>query len=72
MIWKDRKQFLADLKTVYAAINKEMAYDALEEFARKWGAKYGYAIKSWKDNWEELPLVVVQIHTFYKIQLPFR
>jgi len=31
-----------------------MAYDALEEFARKWGSKYGYAIKSWQNNWDEL------------------
>ena len=54
VVWKERKQFLTDLKSVYAAINKEMAYDALEEFARKWGAKYGYAIKSWQNNWEEL------------------
>jgi len=52
--WKDRKEFLADLKVVYAAINREMAYDALEEFAKKWGAKYAYAIKSWRDNWDEL------------------
>jgi transposase-like protein len=31
-----------------------MAYDALEEFAKKWGSKYAYAIKSWRDNWDEL------------------
>jgi len=54
VVWKDRKQFLSDLKNVYGAINKEMALDALEDFARKWGQKYAYAIKSWKDNWEEL------------------
>ena len=54
VVWKDRKQFLADLKSVYGAINREMAYDALEEFARKWGSKYGYAIKSWQNNWGEL------------------
>jgi len=54
VVWKDRKQFLADLKSVYGAINREMAYDALEEFARKWGSKYGYAIKSWQNNWDEL------------------
>jgi transposase-like protein len=52
--WKERKQFMADLKLVYGAINKEAAYGALEDFAAKWGSKYGYAIKSWKDNWEEL------------------
>jgi transposase-like protein len=52
--WKERKQFIADLKLVYGAINKEAAYSALEDFAAKWSSKYGYAIKSWKDNWEEL------------------
>jgi transposase-like protein len=52
--WKERKQFMSDLRHVYGAINKEMAYDALEDFAAKWGSKYGYAIKSWKENWEEL------------------
>jgi len=54
VVWKERKQFIADLKLVYGAINKESAYDALQEFDKKWGSKYGYAIKSWKDNWEEL------------------
>jgi len=54
VVWKERKQFMADLKLVYAAINKEAAYDALEDFEKKWGSKYAYAIKSWKDNWEEL------------------
>jgi putative transposase len=54
VVWKDRKRFLADLKLVYNAINREMAYQALEEFAAKWNAKYAYAVKSWKDNWDEL------------------
>jgi putative transposase len=54
VVWKDRRQFLADLKNVYRAINRDMAYDALEDFAKKWGSKYAYAIKSWKDNWDEL------------------
>ena len=54
VVWKERKQFMADLKLVYAAINKEAAYDALEDFEKKWASKYAYAVKSWKDNWEEL------------------
>ena len=54
VVWKERKQFIADLKLVCGAINKEAAYDALQEFEKKWGSKYGYAIKSWKENWEEL------------------
>jgi transposase-like protein len=54
VVWKDRKHFLADLKQVYGAINRDMAADALEDFAKKWGSKYAYAIKSWRDNWDEL------------------
>ena len=27
---------------------------ALADFAQKWDGKYSYAIKSWRDNWEEL------------------
>ena len=54
VVWKDRKQFISDLKNVYGAINRDMACDALEEFAKKWGSKYAYAIKSWRDNWDEL------------------
>ena len=48
--WKDRTHFLSDLMQVYGAINRDMAYDALEDFAKKWGSKYANAIKSWKDN----------------------
>jgi transposase-like protein len=54
VVWKERKQFMADLRLVYAAINKEAAYDALESFAKKWGSKYAYAVKSWRENWDEL------------------
>ncbi|HOK26599.1 MAG TPA: IS256 family transposase [Bacteroidales bacterium] len=54
VVWKDRKHFLSDLKNVYGAINRDMAYDALENFAEKWASKYAYAIKSWKNNWDEL------------------
>jgi putative transposase len=54
VVWKDRKLFIADLKMVYGAINKDVASDALDDFAKKWGSKYAYAIKSWRDNWDEL------------------
>lgn len=52
--WKERKEFAADLKAVYGAINLQAAQDGLERFEQKWGQKYGYAVKSWKDNWENL------------------
>jgi putative transposase len=54
VVWKDRKMFVADLKLVYGAINREMAYEALNDFAVKWQNKYAYAVKSWRDNWDEL------------------
>jgi len=52
--WKDRKAFCADLKTVYGAVNRDAAEQALEKFDAAWGSKYGYAIESWRRNWVEL------------------
>lgn len=54
VVWKDRKQFADDLKSVYGAVNRDAAADALIEFEIKWGAKYGYAVKSWQNNWDRL------------------
>jgi putative transposase len=54
VVWKDKKEFCADLKNVYGAIKLESAQDALVELEKKWDEKYHYAIKSWKDNWENL------------------
>lgn len=42
------------MKHIYTAVNKQAAELALKDFAEKWESKYGYAIKSWKDNWDEL------------------
>jgi len=52
--YKDRKDFSQDMKNIYTAPTKQAAQAALEDFAHKWQAKYQYAIKSWKDNWDEL------------------
>jgi transposase-like protein len=54
VVWKDKKEFVADLKAVYGAATREAALNALTDFEEKWGSKYGYAIKSWKENWENL------------------
>lgn len=54
VVWKDRKEFSADMKHIYTAPNKQAAEQALTDFATKWDSKYAYAIKSWKDNWDEL------------------
>jgi transposase-like protein len=54
VVWKDRKPFTADMKKIYTAPNRDAAHLALEHLERIWGAKYSYAVKSWKENWEEL------------------
>jgi len=54
VVWKDKKAFTADMKHIYEAPNKEAALAALNDFAAKWESKYAYAIKSWKNNWDEL------------------
>jgi len=54
VVWKDKKAFTADMKHIYNAPNQEAAKMALEDFAQKWESKYSYAIKSWRNNWEEL------------------
>lgn len=54
VVWKDKKAFTQDMRDIYAAPTRQAAEAALESFEAKWGSKYGYAIKSWKENWEEL------------------
>jgi transposase-like protein len=54
VVWKDKKAFTKDMKLIYDAPSKEAAKAALNDFAQKWNGKYSYAIKSWRDNWEEL------------------
>ena len=54
VVWKDRKPFTADMKGIYTAPNRDAAQLALDQLEDKWGHKYGYAIKSWRENWEEL------------------
>ena len=52
VVYKDRKEFCADLKKVYTAINKQIALEELEKFKHKWEKKYKYAITSWEENWD--------------------
>lgn len=54
VVWKDRKQFTADMKYIYNVPTKQAAELALNDFAQKWEAKYSYSIKSWRENWDEL------------------
>jgi len=52
--WKDRKTLASDLKSIYTAVSEESGFEQLERLEEKWGNKYSYALKSWRDNWAEL------------------
>ena len=52
--WKDRKPFVADLKTVYQAPTREEAERNLIRLGQNWNGKYAMAVSSWEANWEDL------------------
>ena len=54
VVWKERKVFAKDMKTIYGAPTKEAAEAALKDFSEKWNHKYPYSVKSWHKNWDEL------------------
>jgi putative transposase len=51
---KDSKAFMKDLKTVYQAVNKQAATNALQNLETEWGNKIPIVIQSWNNNWENL------------------
>lgn len=51
---KDKKEFMAGLKRVYKASNKDLATSELDILEEKWNNKYPIVIKSWRNNWERL------------------
>lgn len=63
--YKDLKQFTQDLKPIYKAASEQQALEELNEFEKKWGSKYPGAIKSWRNNWDELA-------TFFKYPAEIR
>src|SRR5690606_27864289 len=65
VVWKDKKEFTKDMKNIYEAPTKSAAEAALEDFAKKWDHKYSYAIKSWRNNWDELTV-------FYEFPIEIR
>lgn len=54
VVWKDKKDFTTDLKDIYGAPTKQAALAGLEALDSKWTGKYAYAVKSWRENWDEL------------------
>ena len=54
LAWKDSREFLKDIRTVYQASTKEEAEYNLDLIEEKWGKKYSIIFKSWRNNWENL------------------
>jgi putative transposase len=52
--WKDRKAFVADLKTIYQAPTREAAEANLRMLEETWGDRYAISVKSWQNNWDDL------------------
>lgn len=52
--YRDIKELMKDLKTVYKASTEELALSNLDIFEEKWGKKYPMCVNSWKNNWAEL------------------
>lgn len=51
---KDKKEFVADLKPVYQAVNKEQGFENLVVLDEKWSKKYPVPVQSWYNNWNTL------------------
>ena len=54
VVWKDRKAFVADLKTIYQAATREEAEANLQKLEQTWKSKYAAAVRSWQNNWDDL------------------
>lgn len=54
VVWKDMKEFTADMKEIYTSVNREQAEAVLVHFEQKWGSKYRHAVQSWQRNWNDL------------------
>jgi putative transposase len=47
---KDRTDFIEDLKTIYNALDRDLAMAAFDTIKDKWGKKYPKEIQSWEDQ----------------------
>ena len=56
---KDQRQFVKELKNVYSAPTEEAGLNELQLLEEKWGSKYQFALKGWRQNWNN-------IATFFK------
>ncbi|MBN1388814.1 MAG: IS256 family transposase [Bacteroidales bacterium] len=63
--WKDEREVIRDMKSIYKANNYEEAEKALAKFDEKWSKQYKAMVTSWKRNWEGLT-------SFYNYPEPVR
>ena len=52
--YKHKREFARDLKQVYTASTEENALSELALLEEKWDDKYAIALRSWRNNWDEL------------------
>ncbi len=52
--WKDKKEFMQQLKQVYTAPTEPEAQRALDALAATWEKPYPQAIATWRNNWQYL------------------
>jgi transposase-like protein len=52
--WKHQRAFIADLKRVYRAPNREVAEEELQALDVKWRGTCEYAVKGWVEHWPSL------------------
>lgn len=52
--YKDKKEFAANLKSIYLSGNEEQARQNLDAVSEKWSEKYPNALKSWYTNWDRI------------------
>jgi transposase-like protein len=50
--WKDRKLITAALKPIYTAVNVTAAEQAMDDFEKTYGDRYGGIVKLWRDTWD--------------------
>ncbi len=52
--FKNKKEFMKDLKKIYQAVSKDQAETELDNLEEKWGDKYPIVIKAWRNKWDNL------------------
>lgn len=54
VLWKNRKELCADLKTIYGSNTLEEAELSLQAFGKKWDSTYQTVSQLWHRHWENI------------------